>query len=124
MEGIRGHLQKVSNQVNGYIPDSTKGHLSKFSAQLNGYLPDLNQEHHRRVSNEIGKQLSAEEVQAHPEYSHVDWDLKAEKKERIDVADGRGGPFKLSYELHGRGPRKIVVCSDFSPIHDGLLTVM
>ncbi|KAK3670248.1 hypothetical protein LTR78_009903 [Recurvomyces mirabilis] len=108
MEGVRGHLQKFSTQVGSYVPDLTREHLSKFSAQLNGYLPDLSQEHHRRISNEIGKQLSADEVQAYPEYPHVNWDLKAEKKERIDVADGRGGPFKLSYELHGRGPRKIV----------------
>ncbi|KAK3713019.1 hypothetical protein LTR37_008704 [Vermiconidia calcicola] len=52
--------------------------------------------------------LTAAEVEAHPEYPHINWDLKAEKGGKIDVAAGRGGPFKLAYELHGHGPRKIV----------------
>lgn len=52
--------------------------------------------------------LSAAEVQAHPEYPHVHWDLKPTKSEKINVASGRGGPFKLAYELHGHGPRKII----------------
>ena len=84
-----------------------KGYLQR----VQGYLPsiDLDQEHHRRIPNEIGPQLSAEEVQNHPEFKHVNWDLKPDRKERINVAAGRGGPFKLSYELHGHGPRKIIV---------------
>ncbi|EMD00863.1 hypothetical protein BAUCODRAFT_61070 [Baudoinia panamericana UAMH 10762] len=52
--------------------------------------------------------MTAEEVQQHPEYPYVNWDLKADRAERIDIAHGRGGPFKLSYELHGHGPRHIV----------------
>jgi len=54
--------------------------------------------------------LTAAEIQAHPEYPHVYWDLKPTKKDTIDVAAGRGGPLKLAYEIHGHGPRKIVVC--------------
>ena len=78
---------------------------------LQGYLPkiELNQEHHRQVAKQIGKQLSPEEIVNHPEYAHVNWDLKYEKRELIDVAKDRGGPFKLAYELHGHGPRHIVV---------------
>lgn len=58
--------------------------------------------------------LTAAEIEAHPEYPHVYWDLKPTKKDSIDVAKGRGGPLKLAYEVHGHGPRKIVVCySDF-----------
>ncbi|KAK5109173.1 hypothetical protein LTR62_007258 [Meristemomyces frigidus] len=88
--------------------EAIRGHLNKLSAQLSPYLPDLNQEHHRRINEEIGKQLTAEEVQAHPEYPHVNWDLKPDKKDRIDIAVGRGGPFRISYEIHGHGPRKIL----------------
>ncbi|WPH01342.1 Hypothetical protein R9X50_00418300 [Acrodontium crateriforme] len=77
---------------------------------LQSYLPkfELNQEHHRQVAKQIGKQLSAEEIIKHPEYPHVNWDLKPEKREAIDVAAGRGGPFKLAYELHGHGPKHIL----------------
>lgn len=53
--------------------------------------------------------LTAAEIQSHPEYPHVCWDLKPTKKDSIDVAAGRGGPLKLAYEIHGHGPRKIVV---------------
>ncbi|TKA61158.1 hypothetical protein B0A55_11568 [Friedmanniomyces simplex] len=84
--------------------------LRKASGQLQSYLPslELNQEHHRRINEEIGEQLSVDEVLQHPEFPHVNWDLKPDRKERIDVAAGRGGPFKLSYELHGHGAKKII----------------
>lgn len=64
----------------------------------------------------LSRPLTAAEIAAHSEYPHVYWDLKPTKKDSIDVAKGRGGPFKLAYEVHGHGPRKIVVC-----VHDGLL---
>lgn len=83
--------------------------LRGIGAQLYSKLPDLNQEHHHRIKREIGQQLSAEEVQNHPEFAHVNWKLPYERRERIDVANGRGGPFKMAYELHGRGPQKTVV---------------
>lgn len=54
------------------------------------------------------RQLSAAEIQAHPEYAHVHWPLEANKREKIDVAAGRGGPLKLGYEIHGHGPKKIL----------------
>jgi hypothetical protein len=56
-----------------------------------------------------GQPLTAAEVLAHPEYPHVYWDLPADKKGKVDVATGRGGPLKVAYEIHGHGPRKIVV---------------
>ena len=53
------------------------------------------------------RQLSVAEIQAHPEYPHVTWDLTPIRKAKIDVAAGRGGPFKLCYEVHGHGPQKV-----------------
>jgi hypothetical protein len=58
----------------------------------------------------FSRPLTAAEIAAHPEYPHVYWDLKPTKKDSVDVAKGRGGPLKLAYEIHGHGPRKIVVC--------------
>lgn len=52
--------------------------------------------------------LSAAEVEAHPEYPHVHWDLKPDEQGKIDVAANRGGPFKVAYEIHGHGPRKVI----------------
>lgn len=53
--------------------------------------------------------MTAAEVQNHPEYPHITWDLKPREKGALDVAEGRGGPFKLAWEIHGDGPEKIVV---------------
>lgn len=52
--------------------------------------------------------LTAAEILAHPEYPHTQWDLKPTSAGRVEVAAGRGGPFKLAYEVHGHGPRHIV----------------
>ena len=52
--------------------------------------------------------LSAAEVQAYPEYPHTNWELVADKKGKFECAATRGGPFKISYELHGHGPRKLI----------------
>lgn len=90
--------------------ETLKKSMQTLVSQLSNYVPDFDQEHHRRISKEIGEQLSVEEILKHPEFNHVNWDLKPEKREKVEVAKGRGGPFHLAYELHGRGPRKIVVC--------------
>jgi hypothetical protein len=54
--------------------------------------------------------MTAAELEAHPEFPHVTWDLKPTKKGRIPVAAKRGGPLNISYEVHGHGSRRIVVC--------------
>ena len=53
--------------------------------------------------------LTAQEIVNHPEYPHVIWDLKPEKRATIEVAKDRSGPVKLAYEIHGSGPIKMVV---------------
>lgn len=60
------------------------------------------------ASEEAKRQMTPEQVQAHPEYPHITWDLKPDKAEKVDVAAGRGGPFKLAYEIHGHGPKKVI----------------
>ena len=45
----------------------------------------------------------------HPEFQHVTWALKPAKKGKVDVAEGRGGPLQIAYEIHGNGPTKLVV---------------
>lgn len=63
----------------------------------------------RQMADGTDRPLTAAEIQSHPEYHHVHWDLKPTKKESIDVAAGRGGPLRLAYEIHGHGSRKILV---------------
>ena len=53
--------------------------------------------------------LTAAEIIAHPAFPQVIWKLEPAKKGKCPVASGRGGPIKLAYEIHGTGPRKIVV---------------
>ena len=62
--------------------------------------------------------MTVEEVKAHPEYPHVLWDLKPTQKGKIAAAKGRGGPFEMAYEVHGRGPLHLVVGLCKALIHE------
>lgn len=52
--------------------------------------------------------LSAAELEAHPEFPHIFWDLKPTKKGVSQVGESRGGPFEISWEVHGTGATHIV----------------
>jgi hypothetical protein len=54
--------------------------------------------------------MTAAELESYPEYPYVTWDLKPASKGKVTVAVGRGGPFEISYEIHGTGPTHLVVC--------------
>ena len=54
--------------------------------------------------------LTVAELKEHPEYPHVVWDLPPKRKRNVAVAvRGRGGPINISYEIHGSGPKQLVV---------------
>jgi hypothetical protein len=53
--------------------------------------------------------MTAEQLQQHPEYKHTVWDLNPSKKGKVPVANGRGGPINLAYQVHGSGDRHLVV---------------
>lgn len=53
--------------------------------------------------------MTVDELLKHPEYNHTIWDLKPERKEKFAVAKDRGGPIDVAYEVHGHGPRHMVV---------------
>ena len=94
-------------------PDSS--HNKGWLDTITYYIPFLAQSEEPEPQPESyveGPQpLTAAEVQAHPEYPHAYWDLKPDQEGRIDVGAGRGGPFKIAYQIHGHGPKKIVVCT-------------
>ncbi|RMZ91319.1 hypothetical protein DV736_g1435, partial [Chaetothyriales sp. CBS 134916] len=53
--------------------------------------------------------LTAAELVAHPAFKHLEWKLPASQEGYASVAETRrGGPFKIWYELHGRGPTRLV----------------
>ncbi|MCJ1416993.1 hypothetical protein MMC32_003332 [Xylographa parallela] len=52
--------------------------------------------------------LTAEELVNHPEYNTVIWDLEPSDKGIVEVAEGRGGPINIAYEIHGDGPIRLV----------------
>ena len=58
--------------------------------------------------------LSAAELVKHPEFEHVTWPLKPAKKGKVAIANGRGGPVQIAYEIHGNGPTKLVVSTIIS----------
>lgn len=53
--------------------------------------------------------LSAAQVQEHPEFPHVNWNLTPTKKGKIAAARDRGGPINIAFEIHGTGPSHVVV---------------
>ena len=84
--------------------------VQNWAALLNplNLLPD---HHHGHGHDGELRPLSQSEILDHPEYPHVNWPLEPTSKGKVEVADGRGGPFKISYQLHGHGPKKIIVRS-------------
>lgn len=60
-------------------------------------------------SYQILRQLTAAEIQKHPEFPHVAWPLKPDSHGKLAVAKGRGGPFNIAWEIHGHGPRHLVL---------------
>jgi hypothetical protein len=58
--------------------------------------------------------LTAQELQKHPEYDHTIWKLDPDHHGTAPVAKDRGGPIDIAYEVHGHGPRRIVVGATFS----------
>ncbi|KAI5202735.1 alpha/beta-hydrolase [Aureobasidium subglaciale] len=63
-------------------------------------------EKRRRLSRP--KPLTAAELQVHPEFPHITWDLKPQAKGKLSVAKGRGGPLDIAWEVHGEGENKMV----------------
>jgi hypothetical protein len=55
------------------------------------------------------KPMRADELLKHPEYEHTIWDLKPTKAGKVAVAQGRGGPLNIAYEVHGHGSIHLVV---------------
>ncbi len=50
-----------------------------------------------------------EEVLKHPAYEDTLWQLEPTRSGRLPVAEGRGGPFNIAWEVHGNGPVQVVV---------------
>ena len=44
------------------------------------------------------------ETLKHPAYADAVWNLEATRSGHLPVAEGRGGPFGISWEIHGEGP--------------------
>jgi hypothetical protein len=52
---------------------------------------------------------SAEETLKHPAYPGTLWALEPHSHGKVSVAEGRGGPVGIAWEIHGQGPVKLVV---------------
>lgn len=67
--------------------------------------------------------LTAAELEAHPRFKNVVWNLKPDLKGRCKVAENRGGPVNIAYEVHGRGPVRITVSQPFC-VHCAICLVL
>ena len=52
---------------------------------------------------------SLDEVAQLPAFATTYWELEPHQKGVLPVATGRGGPLNISWEVHGDGPRKLIV---------------
>jgi hypothetical protein len=52
---------------------------------------------------------SVEETLNHPAYLTTLWALEPTSQGKLSVAEGRGGPVGIVWEVHGEGPVKLVV---------------
>ncbi|KAK3317815.1 Alpha/Beta hydrolase protein [Cercophora scortea] len=48
------------------------------------------------------------ETKSHPAYPTTIWQLEPDRSGLLPVAEGRGGPFNISWEIHGEGPIKVL----------------
>ncbi|KAF3764637.1 alpha/beta-hydrolase [Cryphonectria parasitica EP155] len=48
------------------------------------------------------------DVLKHPAFPTATWNLEPTKSGRLPVAEGRGGPLKIAWEVHGSGPVRLV----------------
>ena len=80
---------------------------------------------HDRASNTKTVEMhTVAETLKNPAYPTATWDLEPDREGLLPLAEGRGGPFNVSWEIHGTGPIKIVVsrlqerhieqCDDYS----------
>lgn len=51
---------------------------------------------------------SVQQVLDHPAYADTIWNLVPTQSGQLPVAAGRGGPFKIDWEVHGKGDIKLV----------------
>ena len=59
---------------------------------------------------------TVKELAAHPAFKSAHWELSATRSGFSPVAAGRGGPFNISWEVHGNGPTKLVVRDMIFPL--------
>lgn len=45
----------------------------------------------------------------HPAFPTAIWELEPDRKGLAPVGQGRGGPFNISWEIHGVGPTRLIV---------------
>lgn len=58
---------------------------------------------------------SVAETLKHPAFETAMWRLEPDRQGLARVAEDRGGPFNISWEIHGEGPIKLIVSSTRIP---------
>jgi len=61
----------------------------------------------------IAQRPTVAQILEHPAYPDTIWNLTPTQSGKLPVAAGRGGPFKIDWEVHGHGDIKLVVSLPF-----------
>lgn len=59
------------------------------------------------------------ETLKHPAFPTAIWNLEPDRKGLASVAEGRGGPLKISWEIHGEGPIKLIFIMGLGGLKSG-----
>ncbi|KFY44479.1 hypothetical protein V495_03430 [Pseudogymnoascus sp. VKM F-4514 (FW-929)] len=92
---VEGPYAYLDNQVDGKV-----NLLLDYYGSDGAHAPSDTAAKHPR--------LTAAEVTALPSYPSVTWKLQPTQKGNLKVAEGRGGPLNISWEVHGTGKTKVV----------------
>jgi hypothetical protein len=117
MDDLKRRLTNAKPNINMSV---TPGWLTQSLHQAQTFLGNLvgGDDEAATRSLDGSRPMTAVEIIEHPEFPHVNWKLQPDQAGKIDVAKGRGGPFKLAYEIHGHGPNKLIVSAMQYPTDD------
>ena len=85
-------------------------HLAlRISSPVLKYVRSLQWGTHGPLADGGRPPLKVAEVLQHPKFGHTKLELVPDQKGKVPVARDRGGPIDIAYEVHGNGPRYLVV---------------
>jgi hypothetical protein len=94
-----------------FVPTQLLDNNSLLQCKYRPFLRKMYSNSNRAESTPTsGARPDVATILAHPSYPDTIWKLTPTQSGQLPVAAGRGGPFKIDWEVHGSGPIKMIVC--------------